>query len=86
MQDGFSTVTDMAQGSLMTRALRALRLLLEVYGLLLLLVIVGGPLIFGLSPYEGLLRLGAPGFYASVIGATVLWVAVASMLLRKRDD
>jgi hypothetical protein len=67
-------------------ALRALRLLLEVYGALMLLLIAGGPLIFGLSPYEGLLRLGAPGFYALVIGAMVLWVAVVTMLSRKRGD
>lgn len=70
----------------MTRALRALRLLLEVYGLLLLLLIVLGPLIFGLTPYEGLLRLGAPGFYALVFGATVLWVAVVSIRWRKGEN
>ena len=76
----------MAQVPVMTRALRGLRLLLEVYGLLMLLLIVLGPLIFGLTPYEGLLRLGAPGFYIAIIAATILWVAVLPMLWRRTGD
>jgi len=73
----------MAHTSVTKKVLRALRLLLEVYGSLMLLLIVGGPLIFGLAPYESLLRLGAPGFYAVIIGAAVLWGVLVSMLLRK---
>jgi hypothetical protein len=84
--DNLSSVTTMAHVPITTAALRALRLLLEVYGLLMLLLIAVGPLIFGLSPYEGLLRLGAPGFYALVFGATVLWVAVVSMLWRTDSE
>ena len=61
--------------------LKALRLLLDVYGALFLVVIVVAPLIYGVLPYEGLLRLGALPFYALVGTAFALWLWLAGRAL-----
>ncbi|MDH3320385.1 MAG: hypothetical protein OEO84_11955 [Betaproteobacteria bacterium] len=60
------------------RMLKILRLLLDVYGALFLTVIIVAPLIYGVFPYEGLLRLGALPFYALVAAAFALWVWLAA--------
>ncbi len=63
------------------RMLKALRLLLDVYGALFLVVIIVAPLIYGVLPYEGLLRLGALPFYALVGAAFALWLWLAGRVL-----
>ena len=69
------------------RMLNVLRLLLDVYGALFLLVIIVAPLIYGVLPYEGLLRLGALPFYALVAVAFALWLWLAGRaLVARRDD
>ncbi|MDH4172234.1 MAG: hypothetical protein OEW90_13110 [Betaproteobacteria bacterium] len=68
------------------RILKVLRLLLDVYGALFLIVIIVAPLIYGVLPYEGLLRLGALPFYALVGVAFVLWLSLAGRALVARGD
>lgn len=63
------------------RMLKALRLLLDVYGALFLVVIIVAPLIYGVLPYEGLLRLGALPFYVLVGAAFALWLWLAGRAL-----
>lgn len=66
------------------RMLKVLRLLLDVYGALFLIVIIVAPLIYGVLPYEGLLRLGALPFYALVAAAFALWLWLAARVLVAR--
>ncbi len=66
------------------RMLTVLRLLLDVYGALFLIVIIVAPLIYGVLPYEGLLRLGALPFYALVAVAFALWLWLAGRALAAR--
>jgi hypothetical protein len=68
------------------RTLKILRLLLDVYGALFLTVIIVAPLIYGVLPYEGLLRLGALPFYALVAAAFALWLWLAGRALMARAD
>jgi hypothetical protein len=68
------------------RMLKALRLLLDVYGALFLIVIIVAPLIYGVLPYEGLLRLGALPFYALVAAAFALWLWLAARVFVAPDD
>lgn len=68
------------------RILKVLRLLLDVYGALFLIVIIVAPLIYGVLPYEGLLRLGALPFYALVGVAFALWLSLAGRALVARGD
>jgi len=68
--------------SFLSRGARIVRLLLDIYGALVVLIVAGSPVLFGLSPYEGLLRLGAPGFYTLLIGATLAWGATIPVLWR----
>lgn len=65
--------------------LKILRLLLDVYGALFLLVIIVAPLIYGVLPYEGLLRLGALPFYALVAAAFAIWLWLAGRALFARQ-
>ena len=58
-----------------SRILRSVRLLLDIYGIALFMILAGSPLL-GFSPYEGVLRLGAPGFYVLVASATLIWLLV----------
>ena len=59
------------------RLLSGLRLLLDVYGALFLLLLIFPPAIYGVLPYEGLMRLGALPFYAlcGIAFAAWLWMA-----------
>ncbi len=68
------------------RMLTVLRLLLDVYGALFLIVIIVAPLIYGVLPYEGLLRLGALPFYALVAVAFALWLWLAARARAARRD
>jgi len=69
------------------RMLKVVRLLLDVYGALFLIVIIVAPLIYGVLPYEGLLRLGALAFYVLLGVAFALWLWLAGRaLVARRDD
>lgn len=65
------------------KMLKSLRLLLDIYGALFLLVIAGGAIIGGLLPYQSFLELGAIGFYATLGFGIVLWLVLAALLRRK---
>ena len=63
----------------------ALRLLLEVYGGLFLVLLVLPPVIYGVLPYEGLLRLGSILFYVLVALAFALWAWLAAGVFARGD-
>lgn len=62
-----------------------LRLLLEVYGGLFLVLLVLPPVVYGVLPYEGLLRLGSILFYALVAVAFALWAWLAAGVFARGD-
>ncbi len=65
------------------KILQVLRLLLDIYGALFLLVIAGGAAIGGLLPYQSFLELGAIGFYATLGFGFALWLVLAAFMRRK---
>ncbi len=65
------------------KMLQVLRLLLEIYGALFLLVIAGGAAIGGLLPYQSFLELGTIGFYATLGFGFALWLVLAAFMRRK---
>jgi len=68
------------------RFLPVLRLLLDVYGAAFLGYLVISAAVYGLFPYEALLRLGSLMFYALLGGAFVVWLWLAGRRLARRDD
>jgi len=66
------------------RLLSGLRLLLDVYGALFLLLLVFPPVIYGVLPYEGLLRLGSVLFYALCGVGFAAWLWLAARMGRAR--
>lgn len=60
-----------------------LRLLLDIYGALFLLVIAGGAAIGGLLPYQSFIELGTVGFYATLGFGFALWLVLAAFMRRK---
>ena len=70
------------------RLLSGLRLLLDVYGTLFLLLLIFPPVIYGVLPYEGLMRLGALLFYAlcGIAFTAWLWLAARAGLSRATRD
>lgn len=66
------------------KLLAAFRLLLEVYGGLFLVLLVLPPLVYGVLPYEGLMRLGAVLFYVLVALAFALWAWLAAGVFARR--
>lgn len=63
----------------------ALRLLLEVYGGLFLVLLVMPTLVYGVLPYEGLLRLGSVLFYVLVAVAFAFWAWLAAGVFARSD-
>lgn len=64
------------------KAVRLLRLLLEVYGAAFLLVIAVG-LVQGYFPYRAFLELGAVRFYLLLALAFVAWAVLAILVVRR---
>lgn len=62
---------------------RLLRLLLEVYGALFLLIVLVGMIFQGLMPYQAFLELGTLRFYFLLASGFVLWLGVAAYILRR---
>jgi len=65
------------------KILHVLRLLLDIYGALFLLVIAGGAAIGGLLPYHSFVELGVIGFYATLGFGFALWLVLAAFMRRK---
>ncbi|MGI9047734.1 MAG: hypothetical protein ACR2FI_13340 [Burkholderiales bacterium] len=65
------------------KILQVLRLLLDIYGALFLLVIAGGAAIGGLLPYHSFIELGTIGFYATLGFGFALWLVLAAVMRRK---
>ncbi len=65
------------------KILHVLRLLLDIYGALFLLVIAGGAAIGGLLPYQSFIELGTVGFYATLGFGFALWLVLAAFMRRK---
>lgn len=67
--------------------LAALRLLLDVMGALFLGMITIAPIVFGVFPYEGMMRLGTLPFYGLLGVAIVCWLwFVASAACARSGD
>ncbi len=62
------------------KMLQFLRLLLDIYGALFLLVIAGGAAIGGLLPYQSFIELGTIGFYAMLGFGFALWLVLAAFM------
>jgi len=67
------------------KIIAVLRLLLEVYGGLFLILLVLPPVIYGVLPYEGLLRLGSILFYVLAALAFALWAWLAAGVFARSD-
>ena len=57
------------------KLLKALRLLLDIYGAMFLSIICAGAVFYGLFPYQSFLNLGSFGFYVALGIGAVLWLA-----------
>lgn len=68
------------------KVLTILRLLLEVYGGLFLGVMLVSVAVYGVLPYEALMRLGSLVFYALLGVAFALWLWLAGRVLARRSD
>ena len=66
------------------KVLTILRLLLEVYGGLFLGVMLISVAVYGVLPYEALMRLGSLMFYALIGAAFALWLMLAARMLAAR--
>ncbi len=66
--------------------LKLLRLLLEVYGAALLGYMLISAVVYGVFPYEALMRLGSLMFYALLAGAFVVWLWLAGRLLARGGE
>jgi len=67
------------------RYVTILRLLLEVFGAAFLGVMLIAVLVYGVLPYEGLMRLGSILFYALMACAFAIWVWLAAKTHARRD-
>ena len=65
--------------------LKLLRLLLEVYGAAFLGYMLVSAAVYGVFPYEALMRLGSLMFYALLAGAFVVWLWLAGRLLARGE-
>jgi hypothetical protein len=65
------------------RILTVLRLLLEVYGGLFLGVMLVSVAVYGVLPYEALMRLGSLMFYALLGAAFAVWLWLAGRVLAR---
>jgi len=63
-----------------------LRLLLDVYGAAFLGYMLIAAAVYGVFPYEALMRLGSLMFYALLGGAFVAWLWLAGRRLARGDD
>jgi len=63
--------------------LKLLRLLLEVYGAAFLGYMLVSAAVYGVFPYEALMRLGSLMFYALLAGALVVWLWLAGRTLAR---
>jgi len=68
------------------RLLPILRLLLDVYGAAFLGYMLISAAVYGVFPYEALMRLGSVMFYALLGGAFVVWLWLAGRALARRND
>lgn len=59
---------------------KALRLLLDVYGALFLLTMLFGAVVYGFLPHKTFADLGAFGFYIVFGAGFVLWLAALGFL------
>jgi hypothetical protein len=66
--------------------LKLLRLLLEVYGAAFLGYMLVSAAVYGVLPYEALMRLGSLMFYALLAGAFVVWLWLAGRLLARGEQ
>lgn len=66
------------------KMLTILRLLLQVYGGLFLGVMAISVAVYGVLPYEALMRLGSLMFYALIGAAFALWLVLAARTLARR--
>lgn len=60
--------------------LKALRLLLDVYGALFLLIMLFGAVVYGFLPHKTFAELGAFGFYIVFGAGFVLWLAALGFM------
>lgn len=65
------------------KLVRLLRLLLEVYGAVFLLVIVVGGLVQGYTPYRALQELGSVRFYLLLGLASIVWSGFVIVAFRR---
>jgi hypothetical protein len=63
--------------------LAALRLLLDIYGALVLLIILGGAVFAGLLPYHAFVELGALGFYLVFGVGFIAWIVALGFFRAK---
>jgi hypothetical protein len=68
------------------KLLTILRLLLEVYGGLFLGLMLVSVAVYGVLPYEALMRLGSLMFYALLGIAFALWLWLAGRVLARVGD
>jgi hypothetical protein len=68
------------------KVLTILRLLLEVYGGLFLGVMLVSVAVYGVLPYEALMRLGSLMFYALLGVAFAVWLWLAGRVLARGPD
>jgi hypothetical protein len=68
------------------RFLPILRLLLDVYGAAFLGYMLISVAVYGVFPYEALMRLGSLMFYALLGGAFVVWLWLAGRRLARHND
>lgn len=68
------------------RLLPILRLLLDVYGAAFLGYMLVAAAVYGVFPYEALMRLGSLMFYTLLGGAFVVWLWLAGRRLAGRND
>ncbi len=66
--------------------LKLVRLLLDVYGAALLGYMLISAAVYGVFPYEALMRLGSLMFYALLAGAFVVWLWLAGRLLARGGE
>lgn len=63
--------------------LRALRLLLDVYGALFLAIMLAGAVFQGVFPYQVLMNLGRFGFYLVMVVGLIAWLGIMLMYYRR---